>query len=415
MDQRTYGIEIEFLSKVDGSTIVNELTSRFQLANTNFTAQQGWAQYDFTQWLLGHDGSISGAFGPYRFMYELKSPKLKGKEGLAALKIVTDYLNEVGKVNNSCGLHVHHGIESREQAEKIGKVWIKVEDLVFNCLPNIRKSNGYCQRWNQSYSRTDESKIERAFAERRMALNLKAFRQHGTVEFRCLEGTLDYTVISNWVLISKGIINIALHKEEQPKVETVQAFRNILYSVVAETVEETSSIENNSVERLSGTDYEVIRSLKHSPRSTIVAVLDRLIEMGEYNFDQLVAKVQDQVPSKSPVTIRTYIKRSVNPKYNRLRTKVIIQDGIYKFENHPEMPVIQNEDDLILVTVTKKKVDKAYQIACLWLENRFSVYAERQTPEVSAPVPPVQTETDPLQILFNIDNIPFEDARLSSL
>ena len=417
MDQRTYGVEIEFLSRVGGQTIIDGLNTRFQNANIDFVASQNRPfSYDSRTWVLGHDGSISGLGWGFNFSFELKSPKLKGKDSFRALRIVCDYLQGIGKVNNSCGLHVHHGIESREQAEKIGRVWIKIEDLIFDCLPETRKANGYCARWNRETYRDDDGKIEHAFYDRRLALNLKAFRQHGTVEFRCLEGSLDYVTISNWVMVTKGIINIALSKDDQPVVSTIKAFQNILYTEVAEIVEETTSSEDIDIETVNDTDYEAIRLLKHSPRSPIVKILDRLISSGQYNFHELVSKVHAELPEKSLVTIRTYINRSRNHKYNRLKTRVIVENGIYKFANASEVsatPKSTDQDidqDIIITTVTKRKVDKLYQIACQWLENRYSLYCTRR----QASFTQFDTNAGAAVSEVNAEEITWEDCRETS-
>jgi hypothetical protein len=67
-------------------------------------------QYDDRCWVIGGDGSIRGAHP-----MEIKSPILKGQEGIKALRTAVRVLNKIGcKVNNSTGLHVHVGVKNAD-------------------------------------------------------------------------------------------------------------------------------------------------------------------------------------------------------------------------------------------------------------------------------------------------------------
>jgi hypothetical protein len=79
----------------------------------NVARDENWnraarGQYDEHCWVIGGDGSIRGAHP-----MEIKSPILKGQDGLKTLRKVIRLLKKVGcQVNSSTGLHVHVGVKN---------------------------------------------------------------------------------------------------------------------------------------------------------------------------------------------------------------------------------------------------------------------------------------------------------------
>jgi len=70
--------------------------------------QAASGRYGETTWVISGDGSIRG-----NYPMEIKSPILKGPEGLKTLRKVVGILRHVGlKVNESTGLHVHVGVKN---------------------------------------------------------------------------------------------------------------------------------------------------------------------------------------------------------------------------------------------------------------------------------------------------------------
>ena len=69
-------------------------------------ARQG--RYGESTWVISGDGSIRG-----NYPMEIKSPILKGAEGIKTLRKVVTILRQTGlKVNESTGLHVHVGVKN---------------------------------------------------------------------------------------------------------------------------------------------------------------------------------------------------------------------------------------------------------------------------------------------------------------
>lgn len=67
--------------------------------------------YDTKTWTIGGDGSVRG-----QNTMEIKSPILKGQEGLREIRRFCNHLRKLGiTVNRSCGLHVHIGITNAEK------------------------------------------------------------------------------------------------------------------------------------------------------------------------------------------------------------------------------------------------------------------------------------------------------------
>ena len=131
MDEtRTYGIEVEVISKVSPSQLQDMLRIAFQAANLNMAVRVGGYGHDINGnnrdvWNLKRDASISSDDTNYPHGIEIVSPVLTGLQGLRALKVVCEAIHEVTKVNKSTGLHVHHGVRAEDLAV-IAKSWIAV-------------------------------------------------------------------------------------------------------------------------------------------------------------------------------------------------------------------------------------------------------------------------------------------------
>jgi hypothetical protein len=169
------------------------------------------------------DGSIRDNQGrpDYVFGAEMVSPILSGDEGFAELRKVCNVLESLGcKVNKSCGLHVHVGARNENLSffKSFVRLYQQAEPVIDSFLAPSRRGamggNGFCRsvRLNdaaleaatnleqvaQSIGQTVDPRQARS-PGRYCKINLQSFGQHGTVEFRHHQGTVDADKVENWV------------------------------------------------------------------------------------------------------------------------------------------------------------------------------------------------------------------------
>ena len=105
---RTFGIEIEFFG-----VHVYKVVEALRVNGVNFQ-HESYNHSTRSYWKLITDCSVTNrGTGLSRGGHELVSPILVGREGLEEVRKVMDVLDSIGaKVDKSCGLHVHHGVQN---------------------------------------------------------------------------------------------------------------------------------------------------------------------------------------------------------------------------------------------------------------------------------------------------------------
>ena len=236
-NDRTFGIEIEFGLK---RTITEEnFKAEFEMRTGEEVSMQT-GRYDTghsnTKWILGYDSSVQVR---NHKGYELKSPPIKLEE-MGRLKKVYDYLDEVGKVNKTCGQHVHVDANDLtfKQQKKVLIAYLVNEDVIDMMHPVSRRygtgvGSRYCGsgvgRQQISYTHLTDAhstyetllqhyksvvinecirKIKKARNVRQLKgrgfgdkfSNVKLDERYGTLEFRQHSGTLEYKKIMNWII-----------------------------------------------------------------------------------------------------------------------------------------------------------------------------------------------------------------------
>lgn len=165
---RLLGVEIEYYPRSGDGAYVNKLT-------------------DITS-----DGSLnSGGAEIRRLTWASKTGRL---EGLLSLKLA-------GKIDKSCGLHVH--VDARHLGGDSGllSASLTYERLILlypvlkKLVPKSRLRNRYC-RWRNSAE----------YHDRYCAINFQSFRSHGTIEFRCQGGTINLLKIESWALLCQFLV-----------------------------------------------------------------------------------------------------------------------------------------------------------------------------------------------------------------
>lgn len=227
MNDRRFGVELEFHSggiknEGVGNALVDAGLQHWVGEKIEREAWHGsFVYYD----KIGSDGSE----------IELRSPILCGKNGLKELYKVVRTLNEVGCYTTDFdGLHVHHDapefVDNEKLVLKLLKSWVNNQEQISKFIEPKRaeKTNhGPCAHLTQDgidsfeYSLNNGARLSNAIAGNlpRGNLNVHSLVEHGTVEFRYHEGTLDWDEIESWINFGQDFLNGVL-KRKNPVNET---------------------------------------------------------------------------------------------------------------------------------------------------------------------------------------------------
>lgn len=183
---RTFGFEFEHVSAIGHREMANLLQTLKVSVDPYATGEVTCREGCYSGWQVKHDGSITTE-DEFQHAIELVSPPLtfKNMEGLVrALRVARQH----GKINSSCGLHVHVAAPELKVAldrhqghlrEIIANLWFAVEEIFFSYTVPSRRNNDYCRPgvdWTRKYQ----------------GINFSALGQDkGTIEFRLHSGTLN--------------------------------------------------------------------------------------------------------------------------------------------------------------------------------------------------------------------------------
>lgn len=158
-------------------------------------------------WTGQRDGSIRARGG--RIAVEFVSPVLKGADGLKqVIEVVKEIEARGGKVNDSCGLHIHVGFDRTDRVtlDKLVTLVANHEKAIFASTGTRKRETGhYCKRVQQYGNRESAQRV--ASNDRYHMLNLKSNRP--TVEFRAFAGTLNVIKIVGYIRMCLGLVELA--------------------------------------------------------------------------------------------------------------------------------------------------------------------------------------------------------------
>lgn len=206
---RTFGIELEIIHN-------NKSELRDAIRNRGIACEiEGYNHTTRRNWKIVSDASVVGG-------YELVSPVLKGENGLAEIKAVSDALIEVGAtINKTCGFHAHFGTQDFKKNISVWRNlyinYATLESDIDSFMPQSRRNNQYCRslkvsnwRAKMETAQTLEG-LENAVTgrSRYFKLNSQSYWRHGTVEFRQHSGTVEFEKIKNWLLFCARFIDLS--------------------------------------------------------------------------------------------------------------------------------------------------------------------------------------------------------------
>lgn len=193
---RRFGIEIEHTNRLNHSAIATALASSG--VNVDFSVTGQYRSHGYRGWQVKHDGSIRTT-REFPNAIELVSPPLPFSElGRDAVQKALDVIAETGRVNRSCGFHVHIEASDLNQAQiaRLVRFFESWKKVLLSYVSASRRGNHYCK---PMASRTD----------RYVALNLCPFSVYGTVEFRLHQSTLNVNKVLAFVALCVNIVEHA--------------------------------------------------------------------------------------------------------------------------------------------------------------------------------------------------------------
>lgn len=167
-------------------------------------------------WLADADPSIVPPNGD-RWGIEYVSPILDGPDGVEAIRnAVAAIKARDGKVNMSCGLHVHVDFDKTDKAavRRLTQLVANHEKALYAVTGTLSRERGlgarYGTNWCKSIKQygTAGRAIRRATRDRYHLLNLATTKP--TVEFRVFGASLNPVKITAWVRLCVGLVERAL-------------------------------------------------------------------------------------------------------------------------------------------------------------------------------------------------------------
>jgi hypothetical protein len=210
-----FGVELEFIGKKDRIyKFIDEMNKI--VGSDKFVNAGSYNKNDGRFWILGTDCSVKprgNQCGCGMKGYELTSPilNLSSKKDLKELETVCEAIKSVfgGEVNTTCGTHVHMSFPVEKATDELimhfARSYRKSESSLFDKLvPPGRREN------KARYAKTVSI---RYLWDRYRKLNFNKVKKDSDnmhLEFRQLNGTLEYNNIISWVKLQKLFCELTL-------------------------------------------------------------------------------------------------------------------------------------------------------------------------------------------------------------
>ena len=214
-EDRQFGVEAEFYG-------ITPTMAVEALREVGIVAE--WMNYTHevtANWKIVYDASVTSTGTGIGRGLELVSPILKGEEGLKDLEKALNALkNAGGKVNTTCGLHVHidtlgmNGV----QRKNFFNGYVKNQDVMDRLVSSSRRNNRqYTCRYSASQAEQYANALENGQTgySRYFTVNTCSFAKYGTLEFRQHQGTLNGKKAVAWVQMLLGMAKVAQATTEE--------------------------------------------------------------------------------------------------------------------------------------------------------------------------------------------------------
>ncbi|WIC89111.1 carboxylate amine ligase [Arthrobacter phage Ottawa] len=214
---RRFGVEIEF----NGTPRRNAVEQIELLDNQINCVIEGYNHNVQSHWKFITDGSVDG-IGTGEGGLEAVSPILRGENGFAEMKTIVKGIKAAGgRVNRSCGLHVHHDANDMtgSQLAWLIEFYINNQTVIDTVLAPSRRStvtNRWCKPWGDHEkgrmlaSAKTGIKTEMRHYDRYRTINVTSYAKYGTIEFRQHQGSLNARKISAWIKFGQAMMETAI-------------------------------------------------------------------------------------------------------------------------------------------------------------------------------------------------------------
>lgn len=213
---RQFGVEAEFYNITPSQVIqaLNEIGIACSF--------EGYTHAVMNTWKIVTDGSVTGRGTGEGTGLEIVSPIMKGEEGLREVEKVLNAIdNAGGKVNTTCGLHVHIDTAGMTpvQRKNFFLAYVRNQDLMDRLVSQSRRFNRhYTQRYETERAITyyaDCVEAGQGGNSRYFTVNTCSIPKYGTLEFRQHQGTLNGKKVVAWVQMLLAIAYTASKTTEE--------------------------------------------------------------------------------------------------------------------------------------------------------------------------------------------------------
>ncbi len=192
-----FGLEFEFSQLTTRQMLKSMISNVWPPNEIKIT---GWqTNIDNKEWICKLDASCGS---------EAASPVLKTKRELELIKQVVHCFKQYSAdITRRCAIHVHIEVRDCSQFDiaKLVSYWIKAEPIIFNMMPKYRRNCRFCKPLRNNIPKDFKLSNTADFIRmnsksRNKSLNVRGYKNRGTIEFRLLEMTLDEEAVYNWTL-----------------------------------------------------------------------------------------------------------------------------------------------------------------------------------------------------------------------
>lgn len=151
---------------------------------------------------IAEDGSVGG--GVFGAEIRVIAPE---KEIKKVVRIVCALIAPFGRVNATCGLHIHLDMRNRDASTSFDKL-VAAQPVLFAAAKKERYTNTYCDPvpYDAHFGWQSQHVGSYGGGERSVAVNELAMRRHKTIEVRLFDGTLDAKTINTRIDLLLSII-----------------------------------------------------------------------------------------------------------------------------------------------------------------------------------------------------------------
>ena len=206
------GVEIEFFGNIRKRNAFCEAMRKLVGKNQLEVTDRYWHN-DGQRWVLGRDNSLCCSQNMCQLTqgFELTSPilMLNNEQDIETLEKVIELIKTEfeGTVNETCGLHVHLSVPymhpSYDLKKYLAHAYKVNEPICFDKVVERRRVNS---RWARSCSPEDTFSRYRKLN----LCHMNAADEQLHLEFRQLEGTLDFGKIYAWIKLLKTFTDVML-------------------------------------------------------------------------------------------------------------------------------------------------------------------------------------------------------------